>query len=86
MFPHHFKSDSGDGWLEIGLLCVDHYADVQLLGKLHTKNKISLRTDGKKIYYVAESVDAANHVLEHLFLLGSQLRDETYHAAGFKIR
>jgi hypothetical protein len=36
MFPHHFKSDSGDGWLEIGLLCVNHYADVQLLGKLYT--------------------------------------------------
>jgi hypothetical protein len=40
----------------------------------------------KKSYYVAESIDAANHVLEHLFLLGSQLCDETYHTAGFKIR
>jgi len=84
VFPHHFKSDSGDGWLEVRLLCVDHYANVQFFGKLLNGTNVSQKRKCRsRNIYVAEGVNATDHVSEHLLFLRGQLGDESHHSAGF---
>lgn len=38
VFSHHFQCDSGNGWLEIGLLGIDHYAHIKFLSGLPINN------------------------------------------------
>ena len=37
ILSHHFECDSRDGWLEVGLLGVNHNTNVKVLGSLETE-------------------------------------------------
>ena len=45
---HHLQGQAGDGWLEVGLLSINHHTDIQILCSLSILNtRIHL---GKQIF------------------------------------
>lgn len=48
VFSHHFQRDTRNGRLEVGLLGVNHYADIQIFGSLDSMHE--KKNERKKNY------------------------------------